>query len=288
MKFRLDNQNLVLTSCVILFGLMGCVHERGGLGGADNPFGERKTNILPANKIAVEPPRSLWLPGMVFKGSVEGDKINVTDIICPNIFPKIKPNFETLAAVKSDEQSVIKFGASLNPLESIIGKNKLSFDLAKFEREKNVTIDPGKVEHVFYSVSDLYDDNGEYKPISGACQAALRHHRGAIEKRQIFLVTAVVAQTGINYKFNNSAVFESTIKANFEKLIDASASAGYEKKENGGITEIGNASITTRTAEPALITEWIRSGAVSDEEKAKIKLEKLTNIQEISGIENAL
>lgn len=292
-------QYKLINGCVLLMTLVGCNSTPNSI--IPSPFSSPSTTI-PANKFPVYPPTSDWLPGLVFKGSVTEDELLVERTICQDLLPartnpqtnkEEKYHTATLASVKGSTDATTKFSASLNPLETILGQNDVKFELAKFQKQKVVTIDPGEIKELKYIDSDQIriteDGKAVYRDINPLCQAAMNtaENKEALKNKQIYLVTAVIAQTGIKYTFSKDIEFDSTLKADFKKILAASVKAGYTKSEKGGISEIGTESITTRSAAPEVITRWIRSGAIGgDKTTAKITIEPLhENINTIRGFE---
>ena len=234
--------------------------------------------------IELHPARTGWLPGFVFRGNVKGDTIVVDEVVCENLFPTAKPSIEdakygTLSTNTSTEGAL---GVEL--LQNIAGENKAKLDLAKLNTEKKFNSNYGKVQYMYLPLQAQFEGK-EARPIPAECQRAIEILKADNQfDDSVWIVTGVTAATGLQYEFNTASEIGSSLSVELAKLVSATAKLGYKSKTVNGVTTITpDKPLVVRIAPPTLVKKWVRSGAVSGQERATIAGAPDRSIKEITG-----
>jgi hypothetical protein len=227
--------------------------------------------LTEADVIALVPPRTGWNPGLIFEGSVDGDKINAERVVCRNLFGDAAPEPDYIIIQTGETRKDRNFSVGADLAADLIPGVDIKADLAKIEASNFVKIEAERAALLHYTLEEQLT----LQPSLTCLRAIdLLKQRGRFQER-VFIIPAVFAVQGLRYEISDTAAAGGELGASVAKILDAAIKAGYQRSSSGSGTTIASHEgwITLRTARPVFIKDWDVSGAIGAGREVAITLE---------------
>lgn len=208
------------------------------------------------------PPRANWGPGFVFAGDVVNGKMKNVEPVCSSLYEDVGLP-ESTAVILPDFKAEDKFSFSL-AIEFLRGLFGGKVDLGAVERDRKAEVRWHNVQEMSYPKMIAWLENGEPRPITKPCRAAIEDLKTKKQfKDRVFVIVRAVAPETLVYDFTRALSGDTGASGQFAETFKA------EARGKGQIVSETQLEIKHRLyigyAAPVKIVDWAPTGLLSGE-----------------------